>query len=220
MSQSKQQLGYEAVLKALKAHSNAVSGGSDEEIEAEFEAFKGETDRGAVILAATTLEDKLTELFQAQMMHLNSDERSRLFGWDGPLGTFAAKVRMAHALKYFDRRTFKIAEVVREMRNACAHSRQDISFRDEALRDGILLLAQMTDTQLQLEANPSIFWRRTFFLTIVAWLISFAFSNGENPTFANWVTPFWKEPPERRNPFGETPHKRSSRENRGNQKGS
>lgn len=185
MPEPNRSLGYDAVLKALKAHSNAIPGVTEEELDEGFEAFKKETDRGAVILGATTLEDKLAERLQSQMPHLNSDELSRLFGWDGPMGTFSAKVRMAHALGHLDRATFKMAEVVREMRNACAHSRQDISFKDEALRDAVLLLGKMAKAELPAKADADSL--RFYFLTFVAWLVHYIYAKEDRPSFGKWI---------------------------------
>lgn len=78
-----------------------------------------ETDRGAVILMGAQVEDALQEKIEERFGPLNSDEHDRLFGPDQAIGSFSAKIRIAHALQIIDRETAKQCHVLREMRNAC-----------------------------------------------------------------------------------------------------
>jgi DNA-binding MltR family transcriptional regulator len=143
MPKPKNPLGYAAVIGALRAHAKKSDAQTDEDLDALADAFENETDRGAVILLATVFEDKLSDALLKTMKPLNSDEKSRLFNYDAPLGTFSAKIRMSHALGILNKEMFRMAEVIREMRNACAHSRKGISFADPALANAMYLLAQI-----------------------------------------------------------------------------
>lgn len=80
-----------------------------------------ESDRVAIILSASALEHIITAALEAGMPSLSADEKSRLFGTDGPLGTFSNKIRLAQGLSLFDRAMRKRFDVVRAMRNAAAH---------------------------------------------------------------------------------------------------
>lgn len=136
-----QQIGREEAVRRLKAHGRSNMGaGLDADKMAE--SVEGETDRGAVIILATVIEDVLAEQIRGKMGWLSADERSRLFGPDGPLGTFSALIRMAHALGVIDRDLMRACDIVREMRNACAHSRKPISFQDDVLWDAFEALAR------------------------------------------------------------------------------
>jgi hypothetical protein len=67
---------------------------------------------------------------------LRNDEpaRKHLFEQDGHLSTFAAKIEMAYALGIIDK-DYKIKiDVVREIRNACAHTRRPLSLKTPVLK--------------------------------------------------------------------------------------
>jgi DNA-binding MltR family transcriptional regulator len=95
----------------------------------------GETHRGAIILLGSLVEDVIQEQLEKRFRPLNSHDHDRLFGPEKPLGSFSAKARVAFALQIIDREDFTFIEMLREMRNICAHSQRDISFRNEELRD-------------------------------------------------------------------------------------
>lgn len=75
------------------------------------------------------------------MPHTNSDEHSRIFGPEGPLGTFANKVRIAQAFGLFDRAMRKRIDIIRAMRNAAAHCVDPIGFDEEPFRSAVVQLA-------------------------------------------------------------------------------
>lgn len=104
-----------------------------------------ETDRGYVILFGSILEDFLTQALLDKMVPLNADERERIFGPDQPVGSFSAKLRMAHALGIISRDARRQIDVIREMRNACAHSRFPITF-DKELAGALSLLSRNRST--------------------------------------------------------------------------
>jgi hypothetical protein len=101
-------------------------------------ALNGESDRGAIILAATMIDDRLVIALQERMPDINSEERARIFGVDGLAGTFANRLKLAQALGIIDRGTRKLIELIREMRNACAHSRQTLTFSTPVIRAAII----------------------------------------------------------------------------------
>lgn len=125
--------GRKAALERLKKHSNQRR--KDIDAKATGQSVARETDRGSVILLGAIVEDALQEKIEERFGSLNADENERLFGPDAPIGSFSAKIRLAQALEIIDRETATICHVLREMRNACAHSRNPISFADEVLRD-------------------------------------------------------------------------------------
>ncbi len=99
------------------------------------QAIANETDRGAVILLSTAVEDVLTLRLKSEMVTLNSDETKSIFGTESILGSFSAKIKMAYALGFIDREITRVCDLVREMRNACAHCGRAISFADKELGD-------------------------------------------------------------------------------------
>lgn len=124
--------GRAMALKSLKKFSSIRMAETEENL---GDTVMRETDRGAVILLSTAIEDMLSRRIKHEMVPLNSDETARLFGADSVLGTFSAKIKMAQAMGYIDRETTKMCDLIREMRNACAHSGRHISFANEELSD-------------------------------------------------------------------------------------
>lgn len=130
---SERRTGRKAVLQRLKDYAYVRRLNLDPRAMAR--TIAAETDRGSIILLGSLVEDALLEQLEKKMPSLNSDERERLFGPDKPLGSFSAKARVAHAVAIIDRDIFKLIDILREMRNICAHSQRDISFKVDELRD-------------------------------------------------------------------------------------
>lgn len=129
-------MGHDRAIKDLKAYTKVSA---HDLPPADFvTALKGESDRGAIILAATMIDDRLTIALQERMPNINSDERARIFGVDGLAGTFANRLKLSQALGIIDRGTRKLIELIREMRNACAHSRQTVTFSTPVIRAAIV----------------------------------------------------------------------------------
>ena len=94
----------------------------------------GESDRSTVILMSALLEDALT-LRIAQHLCFSPTERefNDIFHFDGPLGTFSARMKIAFYFGFIEDATYEQLNLIREMRNACAHSKHQLKFTDEVL---------------------------------------------------------------------------------------
>jgi hypothetical protein len=123
-----------AYLKALKNYTKNKYR-SEDGVETAVEDIYNESDRGAAILSATSVEDHLEWAIMQKMRPLWDDESSRndIFGASGTNGTFSAKILLAYALGIIDRDARRQIDLVREIRNGCAHARLPISFDDAAL---------------------------------------------------------------------------------------
>ncbi|WP_294257240.1 hypothetical protein [uncultured Sphingomonas sp.] len=105
-------------------------------------AIVDETDRGAVIILGSIIEDSLANRIRQNFVDLTVEEDKRLFGADSPIGTFSSRIKVAYALGIIDREHVKMCDIIRSMRNSCAHSRRDISFATAELVDALDLLAR------------------------------------------------------------------------------
>jgi hypothetical protein len=103
-----------------------------------------ESDRAAVIIMASVLEDALALALSQRMGPFVGEDgkkdHEKLFEYDGPLGSFSAKIAMARGLNIIEHQTRKELDNIREMRNACAHSFQPISFKIPELEKVCMLL--------------------------------------------------------------------------------
>jgi hypothetical protein len=104
-------------------------------------------------MLGAVLEDHLEEALLKKMVWLNADERGGLFGAEAPIATFSSKIRLAHALGLIDRPQKRAFDLVREMRNACAHSRCALSFESPELGDVALAVAETSGLEAKTTAH-------------------------------------------------------------------
>lgn len=93
------------------------------------------------------IDDALSTGLRIKMPNINSNEASRIFSYDGIAGSFSSRLKLAQAMDLIDRPTRKMIELIREMRNACAHARQETTFSTPEIRDAFVSLMpdQMPD---------------------------------------------------------------------------
>ena len=123
-------IGREFALRQLKAmiHADAVNTTSY------IDQMRGESDRGAIILAATLIDDALKVALERALNGLNSDERARMFDYKGALGGFSSRITMVKALKLIPRKHAGEIEIIKEMRNVAAHAHLDVTFDTPQVR--------------------------------------------------------------------------------------
>lgn len=123
------------------------------------EELHGESDRALVILVATILDDALTGLLTERLVFRPDKKQSdHIFRYEGPLGSFSARTEIAYLFGFIDEITFGQLNDIREMRNACAHSKQPLSFETpelanvarRTLKSGILPLPTETRADIRL----------------------------------------------------------------------
>lgn len=91
-----------------------------EEVYSVLEAFKSESDRGAVLVASSYLEAKIGKALREKFVA--GAGMDRLFnGANAPFGTFSARIAGAHALGLIDDEGFQHLELIRKIRNYFAH---------------------------------------------------------------------------------------------------
>jgi DNA-binding MltR family transcriptional regulator len=93
-----------------------------------------ESDRAIVILVATILDDALTELLAKRIIiSLDQKQLDYIFRFEGPLGSFSSRIEVAYLFGFIDNNTRSHLTDIREMRNACAHSKQEMTFATKEL---------------------------------------------------------------------------------------
>ena len=99
-----------------------------------FENLKGESDRGAVLVAATYCDELLRELLSSVLIRRKAICK-RLFDYPGPLSTFGARNDLARAMGLTRHREFHAIEMLRRIRNRhAAHSAKQFSFADPEVK--------------------------------------------------------------------------------------
>ncbi|MEQ1931657.1 MAG: hypothetical protein ABL957_14165 [Parvularculaceae bacterium] len=105
------------------------------------EAFTGESDRAAIILVGSWLHDFLRELIVGHMPGIGPELKTKLFGVDRPLSSFGSQIDLACAMGLVLPAERDMLHVIREMRNAAAHARVEITFNTPEIIDLTKVLA-------------------------------------------------------------------------------
>lgn len=89
--------------------------------------FNSETDRGAALVAASMLDERLQEILTA--FFVKSQEVSDLLaGFNAPLGTLSSRASVTLALGLLQRNEFKEITLIRKIRNEFGHGWEPMSF--------------------------------------------------------------------------------------------
>jgi hypothetical protein len=93
-----------------------------------------ESDRSLIILCATILDDMLTNLIARNIaLNMEDKEYDTIFRFEGPLGSFSSRIEIAYLFNLIDDISRSQLNDIREMRNACAHSKRTMTFATKEL---------------------------------------------------------------------------------------
>ncbi|MEN3756124.1 hypothetical protein ABDZ57_04750 [Aeromonas veronii] len=95
--------------------------------------LKGESDRGAVLIAAAMLELGLEKLLVAKLLPSTSS-KDTLFDNNGALGTFSSKIEMSYRLGLITFKQKNMFNIFRRIRNEFAHSANAITLVEPSIR--------------------------------------------------------------------------------------
>lgn len=115
-----------------------------QEFQAFGESFKSESDRGAALVAASMLDDRLCSILRAFMIESKETDALLEGGPNAPLGTFSSRAAAALALGLIEPAEFRNVSIIRKIRNAFGHGWGQITFEDAPIRD---LCRQLTSRQ-------------------------------------------------------------------------
>lgn len=108
-----------------------------------FRSLFDESDRGSVLLVASSLDETLQHLHRVQMKSVSSPSREfldRLFATHAPLSTFAARIQLGYGYGLVEREDFLDLELLRKLRNDAAHSPAEFSFESSETRTRVFAL--------------------------------------------------------------------------------
>ena len=91
--------------------------------------FQSETDRGAALVAAALLDQKVSDTLRAFMVK-SKVANELLDGNNAPLGTFAARIKIAFSLALIDAGELHECDIIRKVRNEFAHRVHGTTFAD------------------------------------------------------------------------------------------
>ena len=102
-----------------------------------IEELYRESDRGVALLGAAYLDTALTTLLAASLAGGRVVADKLLNSPNAPLGTFSSRIAMAYGLGHIGPHYFNALEAIREIRNAFAHFRRNLTFEDPEISQWI-----------------------------------------------------------------------------------
>src|SRR3989344_2407406 len=103
-----------------------------------IEEFSKESDRAAVILAGSLLDNALAMLLKSHLVPTTGD-RDELLDNDGdsPLSTFSSRIKISYRLGLISSRFARDLNLIRKIRNDFSHEIKDCSFKNTAAKDRV-----------------------------------------------------------------------------------
>lgn len=92
-----------------------------------LESFNREADRGAALVAAALLDDRLLDILMGFLVE-GSRANELLKGFNAPLGTFSARASATFSLGLIDSTEYHEITLIRKIRNEFGHSWEQVSF--------------------------------------------------------------------------------------------
>ena len=92
--------------------------------------FNKESDRGAALVAASMLDERLEQILSAFFIE-SSAAKELVSGFNAPLGTFSSRASAAAALGLIQDNEFKEITLIRKIRNEFGHGWEPVSFETE-----------------------------------------------------------------------------------------
>jgi mannitol operon repressor len=96
--------------------------------------FNRESDRGAALVAASMLDERLKEILHAFMLDSPASQEL-LSGFSAPLGTFSSRAVAAFALGLIQSNEFEEITIIRKIRNEFGHGWQPVPFETGRIAD-------------------------------------------------------------------------------------
>ena len=124
--------------------------------------FQFETDRGAALVGAALIDDRLERLLSSHLIDCK-ESKELLSGGNAPLGTLNARIKMAYCLGLITELEYKECDTIRKIRNEFAHKVHGLAFQDDRVRDLCNNLKANTPDGRRYEGDP----RQLFIISVI-----------------------------------------------------
>lgn len=102
-----------------------------------LDSLKKESDRAKLILVSSWIDYFLKVKIQNEFSKGNKKARKDLFSLNGPFATFSSKLNLAFCAGWIDSDVYHDIQIIRKLRNDCAHSIENITLDEERVRKEI-----------------------------------------------------------------------------------
>lgn len=139
-----------------------------EELERFLIKFNKESDRGAVLVAGTMLDERLKEILKSFLLDSKSTV-DLLEGFNAPLGTFSSRIAACLSMGLIQKHEFDELNTIRKIRNEFAHTWDNASFETGLIKDLCFKLPWLGPAEIEKHSTP----RQRFNLNIAILLTDF-----------------------------------------------
>jgi DNA-binding MltR family transcriptional regulator len=148
------------------------------DVEALTSELAGESDRAVIILLGTLIDDTLMHQISQRLSFSPSQlDVAQIFRFEGPLGTFSARAEIARLFGIINDDLYQQIDTVRELRNACAHSRYVLRFSNPVISNVVLRIFKPVGV-LEAPKNGNEM-KRQFILEALAIMLTLALGSRE-----------------------------------------
>lgn len=134
--------------------------------------FAKESDRAAVILAASAVEELLRTILIARLVAVTSSSDELFDSATAPLGTLSSRIEMAYRLGVISVKFARDLHLLRKIRNDFAHNINGCSFDDARVKSRIL---ELTSSHGIISRSRHVFPKdpppREAFLQTASWMV-------------------------------------------------
>jgi hypothetical protein len=115
--------------------------------------FNKESDRGAVLVAGSRIDEVLKSILMGYLRTTKSTNEL-LEGINAPLGSFSARASACHALGLLEDIEFNEITLIRKIRNEFGHKWKNISFESHKIRSLAMTLPWLGPSEEEEGATP------------------------------------------------------------------
>jgi len=147
---------------------------ADDWLEALHHEFHSETDRAAVIVVASMVDEALRLLLDRRLIPPLRNDKGILESANAPLGTFSARISAAHQLGLISKFMAADLHTVRKIRNEFAHNIFGCTFESQSVKDRISNLqrnSRFNERNKETRKSVGPPGQRWDFLGITAWML-------------------------------------------------
>lgn len=96
-----------------------------------FDELSKESDRSAVLISASIFDEMLKSKLERWFIKGNKKSKDALFEFNGPFGSFSAKIETLYLLGDIDKSKRDDLHIIRKLRNVCAHNWDTFKFDEQ-----------------------------------------------------------------------------------------
>ena len=115
--------------------------------------FQSETDRGAALVGAALIDERLERLIKSHLL-AGKEAESLIKGGNAPLGSLSTRIKISYCLGLITELEYRECETIRRIRNEFAHQVHGLNFSNNKIKDLCLNLQANTPDGKRFENDP------------------------------------------------------------------